>query len=218
MTDAVVRVIPQGPVTLGNGAFVADSVRLAAARETTIRAWLLTGDAAPAPVSIGENTIVLDEVVVQEGTTIGSDCFVGRAVHVGFNCRIGHSCRIEYRAEICDRVTVGDGCVIGGFLCDGSSLGEECVVLGELVHGVREPDLPWGQYEADPVLEDRVFVGKGAVVVGGARVGTGAYVAAKALVTKDVPPDHVAINTNQFIPIKDWPGRLERKDWGRHAD
>ena len=171
-------------------------------------------DPEPRPVTVGTNSIVLDDVVVQEGTTIGNDCYVGRAVHIGFDCLIGDFCRLEYRAEICDRVKISSGCVIGGFVCDGSVLGEECVVIGSLVHGVREPDLPWGQYEPDPVLEQRVFVGRGAVVVGGTRVGAGSYVAANATVTKDVPPDHVAINTNEFVPIRDWPGVLERRQWG----
>lgn len=216
MTDAVTRaLLPCGQVLVGNRAFIAESARLAVPSETTIRRWLLNPElATPRMVTIGDNTIMLDDVVVQEGTSVGGDCYVGRAVHIGFDCQLGDSCRVEYRAEICDRVTIGAGSVIGGFLCDGSMLGEECVVLGSLVHGVREPDLPWGQYEPDPVLEQRVFVGRGAVVVGGVRVGAGAYVAANATVTKDVPPDHVVINTNEFVPIDAWPGGLERKRWG----
>lgn len=46
------------------------------------------------------------------------------------------------------------------------------------------------------------------------RIGAGAYVAANATVTKDVPPGHVAINTNEFVSIDEWPGPLERKRWG----
>ncbi len=216
MTEFVTSARPPcGRVLVADGAFVADSVRIAVPNEITIRSWLLNPElAAPKPVEIGPKSIILDEVIIQEGTMIGGDCFVGRAVHVGFDCRIEDSCRLEYRAEICDRVHIGAGSVIGGFVCDGAVLGEECVVLGSLVHGVREPDLPWGQYEPDPVLEQRVFVGKGAVVVGGVRVGAGAYIAANATVTKDVPPDHVVINTNEISPIDEWPGTLARKHWG----
>ena len=216
MTDAVIRAqLPFGQVVVGDRAFIAESARLAVPREATIRRWLLTPELATfGTVTIGVNTIVLDDVYVQEGTEIGGDCYIDRAVHVGFDCRIGDSCRVEYRAQICDRVKIGAGSVIGGFICDGSKLGEECVVLGSLVHGVREPDAPWGQYEPDPVLEQRVFVGRGAVVVGGVTVGAGSYVAANATVTKNVPPDHVVINTNEFVPIDAWPGALERKHWG----
>lgn len=214
MTDALASRLPCGELAIGARVFVAESARIAVPSETTIRRWMLDPElATPRTVTVGDNTIVLDEVIVQEGTSIGGDCYIDRAVHVGFDCRIGNYCRLEYRAQICDRVTVGDGSVIGGFLCDGSQLGEECVVLGSLVHGVREPDLPWGQYEPDPVLEQRVFVGRGAVVVGGARVGAGAYIAANAIVTRDVPPDHVVINKNEFVPISAWPGDLQRKRW-----
>lgn len=215
MTDAVTSArLPSGPVVLELGAFVAESARLAVPKETTIRAYLLTQLATPAEVTVGARSIVLDDVVVQEGTAIGRDCFIGRAVHIGFDCVLGDSCRVEYRAEICDRVRVGAGSVIGGFVCDGARMGDDCTVLGSLVHGCREPDLPWGQYEADPVLADRVFVGRGAVVVGGVTVGAGAYVAANATVTKDVPADHIAINTNEFVPMDEWDGRLDRKRWG----
>jgi UDP-3-O-[3-hydroxymyristoyl] glucosamine N-acyltransferase len=215
MTDAVIGArLPTGPVVLEPGAFVAESARLAVPKETTIRAYLLTMWATPAEVSVGARSIVLDDVVVQEGTTIGRDCFIDRAVHIGFDCWLADSCRVEYRAQICDRVRIGAGSVIGGFVCDGATIGDECVVIGELVHGVREPDLPWGQYEPNPRLADRVFVGRGAVVVGGVMVGAGAYVAANATVTKDVPADHVAINTNEFVPVDEWKGRLDRKRWG----
>lgn len=216
MTEAGVGAgLPVSKVALGKDAFVVASAKLGLPSETTIRAWLLEPELAePRPVTVGEKSIVLDDVVVQEGTTIGNDCYVGRAVYIGFDCLIGDACRLEYRAEVCDRVRIGSGSVIGGFVCDGSTIGEECVVLGSLVHGVREPDLQWGQLEPDPVLEQRVFLGRGAVVVGGARVGAGSYVAANATVTRDVPPDHVAINTNEFVPIDAWPGALQRQHWG----
>jgi acetyltransferase-like isoleucine patch superfamily enzyme len=213
MTDAVTSArLPCGQVAVGNLAYIAESARIAVPSEATIRRWLLQPElGVPRKVTIGDKTIVLDDVVVQEGTEIGGDCYIDRAVHVGFDCRVGDSCRVEYRAQICDRVEIGAGCVIGGFICDGAILGDECVVLGELVHGVREPDLPWGQLEPNPVLEQRVFVGRGAVIVGGARVGAGSYVAANATVTRHMPPDHVAINTNEFVPIDAWPGALKRK-------
>lgn len=215
MTEAWVGArLPVSKVALGKGAFVVESAKLGLPSEKAINAWLLEpGLAELRPVTVGDKSIVLDDVVVQEGTSIGNDCFLGRGVHIGFDCLIGDACRFEYRAQVCDRVRIGSGCVVGGFVCDGSTIGDDCVVLGSMVHGMREPDLPWGQYEPDPVLEQRVFIGFGAVVVGGAKVGAGCYVAANATVTRDVPPDHVAINTNEFVPIRDWPGRLERKQW-----
>lgn len=215
MTDTAAGTrVPTGKAQIGERCFVADSARLAVASERTLLAMTREGrEPDPRGVRIGDRTLVLDEVVVQEGSTIGADCYVGRSVHIGFDCAIGDGCRMEYRAEICDRVRIGDGTVIGGFVCDGAELGADCVMLGSLVHSVREPDLPWGQLEPDPILRDRVFVGRGAVVVGGIVVGNGAYVAANATVTKTVPDDHVAIGTNEFVPIGEWHGRLRRKSW-----
>lgn len=121
---------------------------------------------------------------------------------------------MEYRAQICDRVLIGADSVIGGFVCDGAIVGVSCIMLGSLVHDACHPDLPWGQFEPHPTLRDGAFVGCGAVIVGDVTVGAGAYVAANATITKNVPGDHVALGTNQFVPIDQWRGAsLDRKRW-----
>jgi serine O-acetyltransferase len=44
-----------------------------------------------------------------------------------------------------------------------------------------------------PVLEDGVFVGAGAKIIGGVRVGAGAKIGANAVVVSDVPPGATAV-------------------------
>ncbi|WP_245996920.1 hypothetical protein [Nocardia pseudobrasiliensis] len=61
--------------------------------------------------------------------------------------------------------------------------------------------------EAPPVVEADSVVGFGARVVGGVRIGPRSYVAAGAVVTKDVPPGHVVTGINVHTPIGRWPGR-----------
>jgi acetyltransferase-like isoleucine patch superfamily enzyme len=89
--------------------------------------------------------------------------------------------------------------------------------MGDLVHEYTRPDLGWwGADEAPPVIEQDSVVGFGACVVGGVRVGPRSYVAAGAVVTKDVPPEHVVTGVNVHTPIDYWTGqRLEAliKHW-----
>ena len=53
-----------------------------------------------------------------------------------------------------------------------------------------------------PVIEDDVFLGTGAVVIGPIRVGAGAVIGANAVITKDVPAHALVVGYNQVIRIE----------------
>jgi acetyltransferase-like isoleucine patch superfamily enzyme len=112
-----------------------------------------------------------------------------------------------YGVYVCDRVTIGCDTRIGGFVCDGVVIGDRCTVMGQLVHEYSRPHLPWWEVdEAPPVIGEDTVVGFGALVVGGVRIGPRSYVAAGAVVTKDVPPEHVVTGTNRMTPMGHWRG------------
>jgi thymidylate kinase len=50
-----------------------------------------------------------------------------------------------------------------------------------------------------PTIEDRVYIGAGAKVLGGIRVGRGSVVGANAVVTRDVPPDCTVVGCNRIL-------------------
>ena len=52
---------------------------------------------------------------------------------------------------------------------------------------------------AAPCLEDGVYVGAGAKVLGGVRIGRGATVGANAVVTKDVPAGMTVVGANRLL-------------------
>lgn len=94
-----------------------------------------------------------------------------------------------------------NGCVIGvkaqfgpGFVL----IHPVGVVINSAVRGGRNVWLESGVVIGDnrggvPVLEDDVFVGSGAKVIGGVRIGCGGRVGANAVVLKDVPAGHTAV-------------------------
>lgn len=71
-----------------------------------------------------------------------------------------------------------------------------------------------GVEEKPPFIEHNVVIGFNALVVGGIKIGHHSYVAAGAIVTKDVPPNSVVIGINKILPNKDWKGKeLSKNFW-----
>lgn len=78
-------------------------------------------------------------------------------------------------------------------------------VIGERVTLMHDVTLGTGMDdERAPVLEDDVFVGAGAKILGGVRIGRGARIAANSLVITDIPPGARAMG----VPARPLPTRM----------
>jgi acetyltransferase-like isoleucine patch superfamily enzyme len=160
------------------------------------------------PVSIGDDCIIGSHVTVYEGSRIAGGVTIDDFVRVGYDVEIGSGTRVIYRAHICDRVKIGDRARIGGFICDRAQIGTGATVMGDLLHEYSHPHEDWwGEDEEAPVIGDNAVVGFGATVVGGVVVGERSYIAAGAIVTKDIPADHIVTGVNEVTPHKEWKGR-----------
>ena len=53
---------------------------------------------------------------------------------------------------------------------------------------------------AAPNIEDGVYIGAGAKILGGVTVGRGATIGANAVVTKDVPAGATVVGANRILP------------------
>src|SRR5262249_41049432 len=61
-----------------------------------------------------------------------------------------------------------------------------------------------------PVIEDDVYIGAGAKVLGGVRIGKGTVIGANAVVTRDIPPYCTVVGVNRIVrggPPYDLAGR-----------
>ena len=144
-------------------------------------------------VTIGRNSLIEDYAGIQAGTVIGERVVVASRSWLGIE------------------VMVGDDSVIKGHVGDCARIGARCRVAGDLIHRQLDPSQGWddpGSEEPAPVVADGAFIGWRAVVVGGVNIGAGAYVCAGALVTRDVPPGHIACGRNQIMHPGNWPGAL----------
>ncbi|GAB2694884.1 acyltransferase [Nocardia thraciensis] len=197
-----------GEVQFGAGAVIGEQCVLGYPKEARIRD-AQRGTRSPGErVVVGEGCLLFNQIIVHEGTVLGAECVVEDRARIGYGCVIGARSRVAHGAYVCDRVHVGEDACVAGFVCDATVIGDRSTVMGDLVHEYTRPDLGWwGVDEAPPVVEADSVVGFGARVVGGVRIGPRSYVAAGAVVTKDVPPEHIVTGINVHTPIDRWPGQ-----------
>ena len=74
-------------------------------------------------------------------------------------------------------------------------LGNRIVILHQVTIGAR------CGIDAAPTVEDDVYVGAGAKVLGGIRVGRGAVIGANAVVTRDVPAGATVVGANRILRV-----------------
>jgi serine O-acetyltransferase len=99
--------------------------------------------------------------------------------------------------EIDVHAHIGSGLWIphGGYIVIGPvRIGRNCGIHQGVTLGARGSDLDGDQFRSSiPTLGDRVWVGPGAVIAGGATLGDDVAVGANSLLTRDVPPRGVVL-------------------------
>jgi acetyltransferase-like isoleucine patch superfamily enzyme len=129
-------------------------------------------------ICVGEN-VMLDNTVITSGSihkepvlTIGNRTEVGYHTHinVGQSVQIGNNCMIAAECFITDN--------------DGHPVDPQRRLRREPVRANEIESV---------IIEDNVWIGKGAVVLKGVTIGTGSVVSANSLVTKSLPPYSIAM-------------------------
>jgi UDP-2-acetamido-3-amino-2,3-dideoxy-glucuronate N-acetyltransferase len=157
---------------------------------------LASRDPLPAAVVGGGATICSGAVVVA-GARIGAGAVVGDQAHVreraavGDGSVVGRGSQVDADVRVGDRVRIQTGCYITGFseLEDDVFVGPGVTLTNDDAMGRHPPE----QELRGAVLRRACRVGGGAVLVPGVEVGEEAYVAAGAVVTRDVAPRAVVM-------------------------
>ena len=137
-------------------------------------------------------------------------CFIGPGVrfeigrearvHLGRWSWIGHGSKIrvhEGELRIGAKTVFGQECTISSF--QHISIGRECIIADRVMmidfdHGTVEVERPireQGIYKRDVDIGHNVWIGYGACVLRGVRVGDNAVIGTSSVVTADVPDDAV---------------------------
>jgi len=130
---------------------------------------------------IGERTKVWHFCHITTGAEIGTDCSLGQNVFVARNVKIGNHVKIQ------NNVSVYEGVVLEDYVFCGPSM---------VFTNVRTPRSAFPRNTAADYAETRVkhgaSIGANATVVCGVTIHEWAFIAAGAVVTKDVPAHALA--------------------------
>ena len=127
-------------------------------------------------VKIGEGTKVWHFSHIQSGSRIGKMCVLGQNVNVGNNVNIGNFCKIQ------NNVSIYEGVELDDYVFCGPSM---------VFTNITDPRCEFPQRGSDFYLKTVVgygaSIGANATIVCGHNIGRFAFIAAGAVVTKNVP-------------------------------
>jgi bifunctional UDP-N-acetylglucosamine pyrophosphorylase/glucosamine-1-phosphate N-acetyltransferase len=187
-------------------------------------------------VTIGPDTVVYPFVTLEGTTTIGRGCVLEPGVHL-INTRVGDNVHVKSgsvadEATIGDDAVVGPyahlrpGTRLGRHVKVGNFVETKKAVFGDNAKAshlsyIGDAEIGSGvnigagtitcNYDGvnknTTTIEDGVFIGSDTQLVAPVRIGRGAYVGAGSTITKDVPPDALALSRTPQRVIEGWAAR-----------
>lgn len=124
---------------------------------------------------IGAGSRVWHFVHVCAGARIGSGVSLGQGVFVGNRVRIGDGCKVQNNVSIYDNVTLERGVFCG-----------PSMVFTNVINPRAEVERK-SEY-LDTLVREGATLGANCTIVCGVTIGSYAFIAAGAVVTRDVPP------------------------------
>ena len=126
--------------------------------------------------NIGAGTKLWHHVHVCRGARLGEGCNLGQNVYVGGAVVLGRGCKIQ------NNVNLYDGVVLGDYVFCGPSM-----TFTNLSSPLPRAAIPRHQSYPPTRVDDHASIGAHAVIVCGHSLGRACFVAAGAVVTRDVP-------------------------------
>jgi len=145
---------------------------------------------------IGEGTKVWHWVHICEGAVIGRDCSLGQNVYVGNKVKIGDNVKIQNNVSVYDNVTLEDNVFCG-----------PSMVFTNVINPRSE--VPRKDEYKDTLVRQGATLGANCTIICGHTIGQYAFIAAGAVVTKDVPDFALMVG----VPAKQlgWVSRYGEK-------
>lgn len=144
------------------------------------------------------SVFVHHSAIVDQDADIGAGSKVWHFAHVSRGARVGMHCTLGQGVYVAPRVSIGDGVTVSNnvSLYDGLVLGDRVFIgPGAVFTNVELPRAQPGRREATAEIhvDEGATIGANATLLAGVHVGAWAFVAAGAVVTKDVPAHALVI-------------------------
>ncbi|MEG1606977.1 MAG: sugar O-acetyltransferase [Mucinivorans sp.] len=132
---------------------------------------------------------ILTMLLAERGQSVNINapfhCDYGQNIYVGENCEINFGCVILD----CNKVTIGDNVMIGPAV--------QIYTVTHPTHAAERMPSPGSNFckamTAPVTIEDEVWIGGGAIILPGVTIGRRSTIGAGSVVTKDIPPDSLAV-------------------------
>lgn len=151
------------------------------------RAAVCSGSVVFAGTTLGEQVVIGDQAFVREHCAIGDGCVIGQGVCIENNVSMGVDCKVQSASYITAYSELEDNVFVApGVMTTNDNFMGRTDQRHELIKGA--------------VLRRGARVGGGVVILPGIEIGAEAFVAAGALVTRDIPAGKLVAG----LPARVW--------------
>nr|MDQ3371384.1 acetyltransferase [Actinomycetota bacterium] len=189
------NVVVHDDVRIGDGCVIGDGAvlgkRPSLARRSAASRDPLDGLVLEDGVTVCTQAIVFAGVRIAAGAILGDQCYVRERSHIGAETVVGRGVAVDNDVVVGARVRLQTQCYLTAH-----SVVEDDVFVGPCAMTTNDNTMarhPAGFELRGATLRRACRVGGGAVLLPGVEVGEEAFVAAGALVTRDVPSRAVAV-------------------------
>ena len=190
-------------------------------------------------VTIGADTILYPNVILEGRTVIGSNCVIHAGVRVtdatiedgvvinnfcviseskiASGARVGPFAHIRPQSEVGPEAHVGNFVELKKTTLGRGSKANHLAYLGDATIGDRVNVGAGtitcnydGKVKSPTIIEDGAFIGSDTQLIAPVRVGKGAYVAAGSSITEDVPADALAIARGKQVNKEGWVSKKRK--------
>jgi len=155
-------------------------------------------------------TIIAEDVTIQSHSTIYSGVRLAQGVicednsTVRWDTSIGAFTKVMVNGFVGSYIKIGEYGRISGLVSNSTTIGNYVTCRGWLIHSYKT--FGSSLTVIGPTIQDYAVVGRDATVIDNITIGEYAYVAAAAIVTKNVPPKTLVRGVNEMTPFEEWSG------------